>query len=701
MRKGTRLPEMGVTGRQKSRKTVYLVAAVCMVLMWIFVPQFLEMNALPDIDSPMDRLDNNVVEIGEFGRKGTQDSHRRRNQEQTSSDDKQPEMPSALSDEVVSKIETKFTQESQDTEESVPSRKETPREKSIKQERRILGNSTGDIVPLLDIIDRAWSAGAKAWEELERAISEGASSPMEAHNASANTKALTEACPASVSGRGHELDVGGKRFLPLPCGLMFGSAITVIGKPREARMEYKPPIARVGEGVSPYVMVSQFIVELQGLKVLKSEDPPRILHLNPRLRGDWSWSPVIEHNTCYRNQWGAAHRCEGWHTPDTEEKVDGLPKCEKWLREDDQKPVSSKRSWWLGRLVGRSDKETLEWEYPLAENREFVLTIRAGVEGFHVTIDGRHISSFPYRTGYMVEEATGILVAGDVDLISMTVTSLPVTHPSYYPEMVLEQGDIWKAPPVPVEEVELFVGIMSSSNHFAERMAVRKTWLQSKSIQSSEVVARFFVALHANKDVNLQLKKEADYYGDIIILPFIDRYDIVVLKTVAICEFGVRNVTAKYIMKCDDDTFVRIDSILDEVRAKHIPERLYMGSMNELHRPLRTGKWAVTVEEWPERIYPIYANGPGYILSEDIVHWIVEENQRGTLRLFKMEDVSVGLWVGQFAKDNDMKVKYEHSTRFAQAGCVPHYLSAHYQSPRQMLCLWDKLLSNDPRCCNM
>jgi len=97
--------------------------------------------------------------------------------------------------------------------------------------------------------------------------------------------------------------------------------------------------------------------------------------------------------------------------------------------------------------------------------------------------------------GYMVEEATGILVAGDVDLISMTVTSLPVTHPSYYPEMVLEQGDIWKAPSVPTEEIELFVGIMSSSNHFAERMAVRKTWLQSKSIQSSEVVARFFVAL--------------------------------------------------------------------------------------------------------------------------------------------------------------------------------------------------------------
>lgn len=58
----------------------------------------------------------------------------------------------------------------------------------------------------------------------------------------------------------------------------------------------------------------------------------------------------------------------------------------------------------------------------------------------------------------------------------------------------------------------------------------------------------------------------------------------------------VQNVTAKYIMKTDDDTFVRIDSILEEVRAKEIPQGLYMGSMNELHRPLRTGKWAVTVE---------------------------------------------------------------------------------------------------------
>ncbi|KAL4344023.1 hypothetical protein S83_035262 [Arachis hypogaea] len=45
------------------------------------------------------------------------------------------------------------------------------------------------------------------------------------------------------------------------------------------------------------------MVELQGLKSVEGKDSPKILHLNPRLRGDWSKRPVIEHNTCYRMHW--------------------------------------------------------------------------------------------------------------------------------------------------------------------------------------------------------------------------------------------------------------------------------------------------------------------------------------------------------------------------------------------------------------
>lgn len=37
----------------------------------------------------------------------------------------------------------------------------------------------------------------------------------------------------------------------------------------------------------------------------------------------------------------------------------------------------------------------------------------------------------------------------------------------------------------------------------------------------------------------MQLKLEVEFFGDIVIVPYMDSYDLVVLKTVAICEYGV------------------------------------------------------------------------------------------------------------------------------------------------------------------
>lgn len=67
------------------------------------------------------------------------------------------------------------------------------------------------------------------------------------------------------------------------------------------------------------LMVSQFMMELLGLKTVDGEEPPRILHFNPRLKGDWSGKPVIEQNTCYRMHWGTPLRCEGWSSQADEE----------------------------------------------------------------------------------------------------------------------------------------------------------------------------------------------------------------------------------------------------------------------------------------------------------------------------------------------------------------------------------------------
>lgn len=118
----------------------------------------------------------------------------------------------------------------------------------------------------------------------------------------------TVSCPKSLSLSEFEFRKKGGMVL-LQCGLGLGSYITVVGKPKKAHLEKNPKIGlRRGEESK---MVSQFVIELQGLNVVDGEEPPKILHFNPRLKGDWSRKPVIEQNTCYRRQWGASWRCEG------------------------------------------------------------------------------------------------------------------------------------------------------------------------------------------------------------------------------------------------------------------------------------------------------------------------------------------------------------------------------------------------------
>ncbi|GJR50216.1 hydroxyproline O-galactosyltransferase GALT6-like protein [Tanacetum coccineum] len=93
----------------------------------------------------------------------------------------------------------------------------------------------------------------------------------------------------------------------------------------------------------------------------------------------------------------------------------------------------------------------------------------------------------------------------------------------------------------------------------------------------------------------------------------------VVMKTIALCEYEVRTPSAKFIRKCDDVTFIRVDAVLSEANKIEDGKSMYLGNINYYHKPLRYGKWAVTYEEWPEK-------------------------------LFKMEDVSIGMWVEQFNK---------------------------------------------------
>lgn len=78
--------------------------------------------------------------------------------------------------------------------------------------------------------------------------------------------------------------------------------------------------------------------------------------------------------------------------------VDEMVKCEKWIHDEDIGLGGSKTTWWLNRLIGLKKKVSIDRPYPFAEDKLFVITLSAGLEGYHANVDGRHVTSFPYRT---------------------------------------------------------------------------------------------------------------------------------------------------------------------------------------------------------------------------------------------------------------------------------------------------------------
>ncbi|KAJ0980554.1 hypothetical protein J5N97_008809 [Dioscorea zingiberensis] len=477
------------------------------------------------------------------------------------------------------------------------------------------------------------------------------------------------------------LAYGNGRFTEIPCGFVDGSAVNIVGIPLSVNG------SRTGA----------FGIELVGSRVSDEiREPPIVLRVNVSFAGDGATElPVVSLNAWSPDEgWGTWEQCPA-PAIDAYQKVDGLVRCneqngesvmqEKMLNGSAPPPGASKRS------ARVSDN------LAFVEGHPFTATLWAGMEGFHLTVNGRHETSFAYREKLDPWSVSRVRLEGDLELLSCIANGLPVS------EDIDLVGDVesLRAPPLPKKRLLMLVGVFSTGNNFERRMALRRSWMQYEAVRSGDVAVRFFTGLHKNKQVNLELWREARTYGDIQLMPFVDYYSLITLKTIAICIFGTKILPAKYIMKTDDDAFVRIDEVLSNLK-KHVPRGLLYGQIAFESSPHRDkdSKWYISPEEWPHDSYPPWAHGPGYIISRDIAKFIVQGHQERNLQLFKLEDVATGIWIQEFKKSG-REVNYVSDDRFHNEGCESNYVLAHYQGPRMLLCLWDNLQrQHEPICCD-
>ena len=122
----------------------------------------------------------------------------------------------------------------------------------------------------------------------------------------------------------------------------------------------------------------------------------------------------------------------------------------------------------------------------------------------------------------------------------------------------------------------------------------------------------------------------------------------------------------KYIMKTDDDAFVRIDEVVSSLKKSNSHGLLYglISFQSSPHRD-KDSKWFISrkvfpaafvmqedfiwlvafshsweMQEWPFDMYPPWAHGPGYIISRDIAKFVVLGHQELTLQVGNDQRIS-------------------------------------------------------------
>lgn len=138
----------------------------------------------------------------------------------------------------------------------------------------------------------ALDGGLKAWAEVSKMMASEVKERRKNNGGKNLAAAADTKCPYMVSTvNATALKSKEEREVPIPCGLILDSSITIVGT----------PVGTTGE----------FAFELVGSKLLGEAEEPIVFHFSVRLRGDRKTDrPVIVHNTWSSDDdWHEEQRC--------------------------------------------------------------------------------------------------------------------------------------------------------------------------------------------------------------------------------------------------------------------------------------------------------------------------------------------------------------------------------------------------------
>ena len=242
----------------------------------------------------------------------------------------------------------------------------------------------------------------------------------------------------------------------------------------------------------------------------------------------------------------------------------------------------------------------------------------------------------------------------------------------------------------------LSVMVLSSPNENGKerRQVIRETWKRGFEAADSAVAIRFVLGTaDLEESQESSLESEHANYSDLLLLPNLkDGYLNLTLKVLNILVWADNHLHFAYLLKCDDDTYIRVEAIVSELKRRKSRQSLYWGYFSGKAKPLARGKWRENNWFLCDNFLP-FAMGGGYIISFDLVHRIARS--AGGLQLYSNEDTSVGVWLSPYIAERKHDIRF--NTEGISRGCSDKHLVSHKQNSTDMRRKYQSLLNSAGR----
>ena len=213
-------------------------------------------------------------------------------------------------------------------------------------------------------------------------------------------------------------------------------------------------------------------------------------------------------------------------------------------------------------------------------------------------------------------------------------------------EFILNNGDVCKAGS---SSIKVIVLISTIHQNTEKRRAIRETWMSPYRENNGSVRYVFLLGMTKDESRQVALETESATYRDIIQEDFVDSYNNLTLKTMMAFRWASTYCQkAEFIMKTDDDMFINVNGLLHALDShKDILQRSVGGFCVVSANVIRDSgsKWYVSMRMYPQRTFPGYCSGTGYVTSMAVTQKVFQISPN--IPFFHLEDVYVGLCINK------------------------------------------------------